>query len=286
MGTRPSIGIVGLGLIGGSAAKAFGQAGFSVYGYDLDDATMDKAHSESVIVNRAVDWRDWADSVDWVVMAMPLARVTRWLALWAEQVMRAQVIIDVSSVKGSVLPALSALPDRFTPVCLHPMAGRELTGYAASRADLFRGHVCAVIPVPHRELAPESLVNEILQVLGMHPYATDGTMHDQVAALVSHLPYLVSAALLVTAERAGQPLSGWQRMAGPGFMDTSRVGSSSPDLWTEILNQNREAVLPVLDVFSEVIANWNQELRRELPLAELNTAPAIRSRVEEERSCS
>ncbi len=281
MSHRPSIGIIGLGLIGGSAAKAFAQAGLSVYGYDLDVMTIKRAYAESVVVNAGADWREWAEGVDWVLMAPPLAQVNSWLTQWTSHVQRAQLIIDVSSVKKGVLPTLSALPPRFTPICLHPMAGSELTGYPASTPDLFRGHVCAVVSVPNRESAPEPVIAEILQWLGMHAYPIAGLAHDQVAALVSHLPYLVSAALLVTAERVGPPLADWPQMAGPGFLDTSRVGSSSPMLWNEILSENREAVLRVLEVYSEVVSAWVGDLKRARPPEGLKRAQAIRSRVEE-----
>ncbi len=285
MSRRPLIGVIGLGLIGGSAAKDFARAGFTVYGYDVDSKTMEQAWADSAIVSSDGDWTAWANQVDWVLVATPLAQVSAWLTRWATEVTRPQVIIDVSSVKGVILPMLSALPDRFTPVCLHPMAGRELTGYEASTVDLFRGRVCAVVPVPNREPASESVIEEILDLLGMRGYPTDGLTHDRVAALVSHLPYLVSAALLVTADRVGAPLGDWPRMAGPGFFDTSRVGSSSPRLWNEILEGNHEAVLPALEMLVQVAEGWVRDLRQGQALQGLETAPEIRRRVEEAHRC-
>ena len=279
MHPRPSIGIIGLGLIGGSAAKAFSQAGYLVRGYDVNDDAMDAAFAEAVIANPGGDWREWAEDVDWLFVATPLAAVGSWLKRWAEAVKRTQLIIDVSSVKGVILPSLAALPGHLTPLCLHPMAGRELTGYDASSPELFRGHVCAVIPVPGRLGPPPSIVAEILGVLGMHGYGIDGQSHDQIAAVVSHLPYLVSAALLVTAERCGPARKQWERMTGSGFMDTSRVGSSSADLWQEILAANRQALVQVLDEFAQVLDGWKQDLQAEEPLRGLEQAVTVRRRV-------
>jgi prephenate dehydrogenase len=123
-------------------------------------------------------------------------------------------------------------------------------------------------------------------VLGLRAYPIDAKSHDRIAALVSHLPYLVSAALLLTAQAQGDDLPGWPGMVGPGFLDTSRVGSSNPALWDDILRANREAVRPVLERFSSVIEQWVEDLRQERPCTGLADAPNIRHAVKEEQPCS
>ncbi len=286
MCARPCVGVIGLGLIGGSAAKAFCRAGFRVKGYDRNPTTMRQAFLDGVIENRESGWQAWAESVDWVVMAPPLARVGEWLAAWAAVVHREQVVVDVSSVKLPIAGELAALPAHLTPLCLHPMAGRERTGYGASRADLFDGHVCAVIPVPGRGEPPQSVVDGVLGAWRMRAVPMDASTHDRVAGLVSHLPYLVSAALLVAADREGSDLGQWPTMAGPGFMDTSRVGSSDPSLWNEILQANRDTVVPVLEAYRQVIESWLSALRLGCALDGIDRAPAVRARAERGKSCN
>ncbi len=283
---RPSVGVIGLGLIGGSAAKAFCRAGFTVKGYDQNLSTMQQAFHDGVIQNRESAWQQWADTVDWVVMAPPLARVGEWLAEWAAVVRREQVVVDVSSVKLPIVPVLAALPGHLTPLCLHPMAGRERTGYEASRADLFDGHVCAVIPVPGHGEPPKPVIDEVLEAWRMRQVSMDAASHDRVTGLVSHLPYVVSAALLVVAERTGSDLGPWPEMAGPGFMDTSRVGSSDPSLWNEIVQANRDALIPDLEAYRQVIESWLDALRQGRKLDDIELTPAIRARTERGKLCN
>lgn len=281
MTARPSIGVIGLGLIGGSLARAFRAGGFTVYGYDRDAAAMAEAYAAGVIANPP-DARveAWWEGVDWLFLAVPIGVVPTWAERIAAAREKPLLLIDVSSAKGPVIGALGALPDHIRVLSLHPMAGREKSGFLASSADLFRGRPCVLVPVPGRPEAADEEATRILAFLGMRPVRMAAPEHDFVAALVSHLPYLVSAALLVTAADQGRRVPGWPEMAGPGFLDMSRVGSSNPDLWEDILSANREHILPVLDAFVNQLVRWRSDLAENQSLVGLGRTPAIRRGVE------
>lgn len=281
MASRPSIGVIGLGLIGGSLARVFQAEGFTVFGYDTDGRTMVEASRAGVIANPPESGVEaWLDRADWVFLAVPLGQV----GAWAERIASARetplLLVDVGSAKAPVMAALGSLPGHIRVLSLHPMAGREKSGFAASSADLFRGRPCVLVPVPGRKDGVDAEAATILGLLGMRPVRMEVAEHDFVAALVSHLPYLASAALLVTAEDQGRPVPAWPQMAGPGFLDMSRVGSSNPDLWEDILGANREQILPVLDAFVNQLVRWRSDLAGNRSLSGLERTPAIRRGVE------
>lgn len=277
-----AVGVIGLGLIGGSAAKAFRARGYTLYGYDRQPETHRLALGDGTVIgeNR---WQNWIDEVQTVIVATPLETVGDWLNALARVGRRPQTVVELSSVKGPLLPALSALPERLTPLSLHPMAGSERSGYGESSAGLFQGFPCAVVTVPGRETPLES-VDEILEVWGMHPVYIDGKDHDRVVAAVSHLPYLVAAALLVASERAGEDIPQWTRLVGPGFWDTTRVGASNAELFETIVRFNQPQLLPVLDEFLQILGMWRDRLAEGKSIGDLKNDPGrIRARLEKRR---
>ncbi len=273
------IGVIGLGLIGGSIAKAWRSKGHEVYGYDNDSHSVAAAIADGVI-EPVWHWRKWLPMVDHVVVATPLSAVAEWIrditTLGRD---RPGVLVDISSVKSPILAAMQQLPPPWQAMSLHPMAGSELRGYAASRADLFSGFACAVI-VGDLPSPPGDVVAQWMKVLEMHAESVAAVEHDAMVATVSHLPYIISAALLAAVGDMN-PLA--SRLAGPGFRDTTRVGASDPGLWNEILRANRSEVHKALGHYQLILEQCQEDLSQGRFPALLRDCPQTRRHLVHER---
>jgi prephenate dehydrogenase len=242
---RRSVGIVGVGMMGGSIALSALRAGYRVFLYDrlapekLVGPTFRKA---SVVSDLAA----LVSNSQLVILATPLGALEQVGSALSELVSPEQVVSDVASVKRPVAEVLAALlRNRCQYVPAHPMAGSEKSGAEAARADLFTGAVTMLCP----ELADSAsvqLVTGFWEELGTRVVLVSVALHDQLVAAMSHLPHLI-AALLV------KHVAGTSRAAldlcGPGFRDATRIASGAPELWADILLSNADAVQEQLHAF-------------------------------------
>ncbi len=249
--------VIGTGLIGTSIALALRAAGTRVWLSDADQGAAQLAADLGAGELLTADGS--AAPADIAVLAVPPAMVARSL-LDAQRAGLAACYTDVASVKELPLRGAADLGcDLATFVPGHPMSGRERSGPAAARADLFVGRPWVICPV--RDTAA-SCVNAVIGLIGacqaqlVHMSAAE---HDQCVALVSHVPHLVAAAVAARcADAAERALA----LAGPGLRDVTRIAASDADLWTEILSANagpvREVLLAVagqLNVAADALAD-------------------------------
>ena len=199
----------------------------------------------------------------------------------ADQVKRALadtagVVTDVGSVKGAIVAAID--DPRF--VAGHPMAGSELEGLDGADASLFRGAVWVLTPTASTDDRAFSTVAGIVRELGAEVVAMPAERHDQVVAVVSHVPHLTAATLMGLAARGAEEHAALLRLAAGGFRDMTRIASGQPDIWLDICTQNRPAIVAALDD----LVGGLQEMRdvvatedREALLARLRAAREARA---------
>lgn len=152
------------------------------------------------------------------------------------------VVTDVGSVKGPVMQMFAEVfsDSGFCAVGSHPMAGSEKTGIEYARADLFDGAACAITPPsPRGGDANVRKLEHFWQALGMRTWVMEASLHDRLVAKISHLPHLVAAALVAVAFCEGKEAAS---LAGAGFLDSTRIAAGAPEMWTEILLENRSGV--------------------------------------------
>jgi prephenate dehydrogenase len=243
-----SVGIVGVGLIGGSIALAALRAGYRVYLYDrlAPEKLAGAKFWPAVIVD---DLEELALRGRLIILATPIAALAKIGAVLGELVSSDHVVSDVASVKEPVTKALAmAFRNRCQYVPAHPMAGSEKSGAEAARADLFDGAVTLVCPELASEAASVHLVKSFWQELGTRVVLANVAAHDQLVAAMSHLPHLI-AALLVRHVAATN--SAALELCGPGFRDSTRIASGAPELWVDILLSNSDAVKQHLLAFKD-----------------------------------
>lgn len=233
------VGIVGLGLVGGSLALDLLARGVPVVGTDTDPDHRGLASDAGVEV--LDDTEAVARGSDLVIVAVPPGAVAEELGRVASAAPEA-VVTDVASVKSPAALGLDAPPRRW--VGGHPMAGTERTGFAAARAGMLAGATWLLAPGDDVDLdALCSVVDLVLSVEAV-PVVLDASDHDRLVAAVSHVTHLLAYALHGVAGTFGREVV--DLVAGPSFRDATRVAASDPAFWADVTHRNRDAVGEVL----------------------------------------
>lgn len=244
---RPRVAIVGLGLVGGSLARALTRKGYEVTGIDWP-LVVRRALATRAITRGATRAEAAAQS-DVVVLAAPPATNLRLLRRLARVAPPDLVLTDVSSVKREIVREARHLGFRGF-VGGHPMAGTEKRGFAASSAGLFQGATWWL--VPSRSGRANRSVRALVRDAGARPVTTDAASHDRVMAFLSHAPQVVAWALFESA-RADVVAGRHIRRAGPGFRDMTRLARSPRALWQDILAANRVEVRRALSALRRAL---------------------------------
>lgn len=250
MSSPARIGVVGAGLIGGSiikaAARAAGAPG-AVVACDRDGATCDQlADAGFAVVDSPADL---ARRVEVAIAAVPPAVTPRVVAEMLDA-SDAVIVSDAASVKESVSEAVAARVDatalaRFVPG--HPLSGRESRGWAHADPEVLAGAMWALCPAEGRTdpAATVRVIDTITRVMGARVLTLGAREHDVVLAHTSHMPHVLASALITTVLRDAPALR--MRLSGGALRDTTRVAAANPDLWTDILRDNRGNVVRALD---------------------------------------
>jgi prephenate dehydrogenase len=257
--------VIGVGLVGGSLALALRRAGVaaSVAGFDRDAQALERAAALGVIDAAAGSASEAARGADVVVVAVPVRSIGPVLHDVALAMDPQAVVTDVGSTKGEVVAiARGELRDRFPRfVPGHPIAGREASGVEAAVADLFRAARVVLTPAPETAADALELVKACWEAAGARVTSMPAERHDRIFAAVSHLPHVLSFALVSEiAERAdAEDLLGF---AAGGFRDFTRIAASSPEMWRDIALQNRTALLEELDRYGARLAVFRELVAR------------------------
>ena len=250
------VGIVGLGLIGGSLAKAIhGRTGIKeIVAIDKDEASLKMAKEEGVITESSCDDIHILSGCDVVILCAPVDVIKNMQDDLAK--VDIGMITDVGSVKQPVMDAIR-LPNF---VGGHPMAGSERYGYACSNGSLFENALYVICLPEYSKVSANMLQSfeELIRAIGAIPMRMTAKEHDERVAAVSHLPHIVASSLsLLMANRDDGALS---RMAAGGFRDITRIASSNSKLWAGITSNSREALLPILDEYIDTLTKWKTAL--------------------------
>lgn len=261
--------VIGVGLIGGSFATALRSAGIcgEVVGIALDQSTCDSA-VELGVVDRAFTSLDQVagelDSGDLVFISVPTLSVPEVLRQVRDCVSSDVTITDAASVKGSVLAAAElvwgSVPSNF--VLGHPIAGSECSGVTAANPNLYRDHRVIVTPLPVTGSEHLSLVVAAWQAAGAEVLSMSVAEHDDVLAATSHLPHAIAYSLVDTLAHDSENENIFRYAAG-GFRDFTRIASSDPRMWHDIMLANRESVLKSIDLFSDNLARLREAVESE-----------------------
>jgi prephenate dehydrogenase len=250
------VGIIGLGLIGGSMAIDLKRRGFAdeIIGVEAD-AVNAAAALKIGLVDRVAELQECVTESDLMVLAVPAGAAVRMLPMvldrFAELKDSSKIVMDVCSTKEHLARAVKYHPCRRQYVASHPMAGTEYSGPWAAMPGLFDAHACIICDSEESSSNAVRTVENLYESLNMRVIYMNSSSHDVHTAYVSHISHVTSFALALTVLDKEKDEKHIFDLASGGFSSTVRLAKSSPDMWTPILSQNRENVLHVMDTYIE-----------------------------------
>jgi prephenate dehydrogenase len=258
---RPhTLGLIGLGAIGGSIARQVKQSGGSgiaaVVGWSPEPAERALAAQQGALDDAPPRATDVARMADLLVLAAPPAANLAQLDAVIPHLKAGALVTDVGSVKRGIVARAEQLGIGARFAGSHPLAGTHRRGFEASRADLFRGAVVYVTPCTDGTEAAREIVHFWEDVLGAETVVLEAARHDAQLAATSHVPQVVASLLGDFLARHAPPGATF----GSGAADTTRLAASEPALWTEILLMNRDEILPALRVLEESLGTVERAL--------------------------
>lgn len=255
--------IFGVGLIGGSFALALRRvhAVGEVVGFGRSLNTLEQAKQLGIIDRIGIDAAAEVYDADLVLLATPVGQMAELMARIAPHLGAQTLVTDGGSTKGDVVAAayanLGGKVSQFVPA--HPIAGAEQSGAAAAKAELYAGKKVVLTPLP--ENSPETIarVRHAWELCGALVSELTAPQHDEVFAAVSHLPHLLSFALVHDlAQRANRDLL--LSFAASGFRDFTRIAASSPEMWRDICMANRDALMGELGSYMQELETIHEAL--------------------------
>lgn len=256
--------IIGVGLIGGSLARALKKAGAckEIVGSDRTVAQLKKAVDLGVIDRYDTDIAKAAAGADMIVLAAPVGSSEAILRQLKGHLDANTIITDVGSAKQSVIEAARAVfgkvPGNFVPG--HPIAGTEQSGVEASSAQMFQQRRVVLTPLPETDTQALNTVRRMWEQAGAEVVEMDARTHDEILAATSHLPHVLAYTLVDTLARMEQHADIF-RFAASGFRDFTRIAASDPVMWLDICLANRVAILEMIEKFSADLNHFAAALR-------------------------
>lgn len=263
------VGIIGLGLIGGSIAIDLKRRGFAETLVGVEADPVNAAAAEKIgLVDKVTGLDECVKESDLVVLAIPVGAAVKLLPQVLDmmgEIAKAEgrcdkVVIDVCSTKEHLTRSVKYHPMRANYVATHPMAGTEYSGPWAAMPGLYDGHACIICDSEESSMKAVRLVEEMYMALNMRVIYMNSSSHDVHTAYVSHISHVTSFALALTVLDKERDEKHIFDLASGGFSSTVRLAKSSPDMWTPILTQNRENVLHVMDTYIEKMNDFRKAI--------------------------
>ncbi len=264
------IGIIGLGLIGGSLAKTIkgNNLNIKVFGVDINERAVDYGIKSNFIDKGSTSYEVLKEA-DVIFLAIPVKSYYKVLPLlkdFLKSLKKKPLVSDLGSVKGHLVDFAQKLlsPINVEFIGTHPIAGNEKSGIENAIFNLYKNKLCIITPTKKNKKDTIEKMISFWKVLESNPIIMDPYFHDLVFASVSHLPHLVAYALVDTIKKLSKEEKiNLFEFAGAGFKDFTRIAASDPTMWKDIFLENKENVLKVLDAFLKVINRYKKLIEEE-----------------------
>ncbi|MCP4725277.1 MAG: prephenate dehydrogenase/arogenate dehydrogenase family protein [bacterium] len=256
--------VVGVGLLGGSLAGAFKKYNISeeITGISRSDASFRAADKE--LVDRAFalsDLRKGICDADLVVFALPIKQIVLIIPEVIELVKPGCVITDVGSTKTDIIrTANENRKDGIHFIGGHPMAGSEKTGFEAGSEDLFLNRPYAIVESDNTPGEVLSDYKKMVETIGARPVIIDAQTHDRIAAGISHLPHVISIALMNVIGKENKVDPRYFKLSGPSFDEMTRISGSAYSIWDDIISSNKDILKEFIDDYINLLSDIRNTL--------------------------
>jgi prephenate dehydrogenase len=253
------VAIVGVGLIGGSIGLALRQRNLAdkVIGIGRRQETLRVARRVGAVTNTSIDLPKGVADAELVIVCTPVGRIVDHVRQVAANCREGALITDAGSAKRAIVDALDdGLPRGCRFLGGHPLAGSEKAGPSHADANLFEGRIAIVTPTRNTRAEDFDLLEQFWSSLGSMVVQMTAEEHDQTLALTSHLPHAVAAVLATMVPES------LFRLAGSGFLDSTRIAAGEPEMWLQIFLQNRGNLLSALEAYETKLKAFANALRQ------------------------
>ena len=250
-----TIGFIGLGLIGGSMAKAIRKAhpDYHIMAYNRTKEVTQQAQADGIIDTVCEDEDFQFAKCDFIFLCTPVEQNTKYLTFLKSIIGPDAVISDVGSVKGPIHREIAKLGLTSSFIGGHPMAGSEKTGYSNSKAHMLENAYYILTPGEDASLDKISRYVELITSINAIPLVLTYEEHDYITAGISHLPHIIAATLVNLVKHLDNEEEHMKMIAAGGFKDITRIASSSPVMWQQICEENQENISRVLDEYIRML---------------------------------
>jgi prephenate dehydrogenase len=252
-----TIGIYGLGLMGGSLALGLKGHCARLIGFDSDPAALELALSKNMVDRAEVSSVQPLPQLDMLILATPVPVILNFIQQLPSLLPDPCIIMDVGSTKRAIIDAMSTLPNGFEPIGGHPICGKEKLGLEHADRNLYQDAPFVITPVERTTQRAKLAVTQIIAAIGARMIEMTAEDHDQILASTSHLPFLISSAL---ADATPQEFA---YLAGSGFRSTSRLAGTPAHMMMGILKSNRDNVLAAIQKFRNSLGELESALQQE-----------------------
>jgi prephenate dehydrogenase len=229
---KANITIIGLGLMGGSLAQSLKNNCRHLSALDIDQSTLELARSKEYVHFAGSDPVETLVDADLVILACPVFAIMDWLNQLPRYIQHPCIVLDVGSTKRLIVAAMDALPKNFDPLGGHALCGKEKLSLNNAERYLFRN--TPSLSTTRTSNNARNAALQIIEAIGANPVWVDAETHDNILAMTSHLPYLLSSALALTTSKNTIPF------IGPGFRSTSRLADTPSSMMSDVLVSNHE----------------------------------------------
>lgn len=250
--------LIGTGLIGGSIALAIKKVhDVNIIGYDINEKQLEIGKRIQVLDEISVQLKDCAEKAHLIIFSCPVEESIKYIHMLSEYELKNDVILtDVGSTKSEIMRHSKMLTDKgYCFIGGHPMAGSHKTGIESAKGHLFENAYFILTPSENTQNEQIDELKEWLKGTGSHFVVIDEETHDHITGVVSHFPHLIASNLVkqVKSYSEDEPLV--TALAAGGFRDITRIASSSPKMWTDIVIQNKDTLL-------SLISNWIDDMKQ------------------------
>ncbi len=247
--------VVGLGLMGGSLAVALRKHAEMITGVEVNAESREYALKNGIVDAATDDLKAGVSEADTVILAAPVQMIRTMIEQRIGSYLRSNtLLIDIGGTKHDICEVMGKLPVGIHAIGGHPMTGKEVNGVQASDGNLYKGRPFVLCPTRRTTPATRLRALELVAALEAVPFVMEAERHDHLVAAISHLPYLLSSALVATVAREGEADPTVWELAAGGFRDMSRLAGQDVQMMGDVVSTNTQAVATLLALFRMQLA--------------------------------
>lgn len=257
------IGIIGIGLMGGSLAKSFSkvQEISRIVAFDKEIEYLEKAKEEGTITKIVHDIDENFKDLDFVFICTPVNTIYDYAKKLKNVINENCIVTDIGSTKSNIVEKIEGLDINF--VGAHPMIGSEKYGYDYSKEDLYVDSYYLITETENTKKENIEKLEKLLKKIGAIPMRINLKRHDFSVGVISHVPHIVASGLVNLVKKLDDKDETIKKIAAGGFKDITRIASSNSNMWQNICNQNKEEIIVILDEFENIIKDFKNEINND-----------------------